>query len=147
MSSHNDIYGNTGLLFGKGPKKNKTKEGDIEFEPPTVNTIIPLHFSTTSDHQEHKPPRNSKSDMFWLVRRYPSSILPSNHHGVKEECNWGNVKFLIPDAVEWVTYWNSKFIYVYMHPFSLRRFTLEAVEWIDPIIIDFSTDIRFSCNK
>lgn len=52
MSSSTVAPQNFCLLFDGGPKKNKTKEIDIESEPPTVNTIILLHLSTTSDLQK-----------------------------------------------------------------------------------------------
>ncbi|XP_070035117.1 uncharacterized protein [Nicotiana tomentosiformis] len=40
------FFGNTSLLFGEGPKKNKEKEVEVDSEPPTVNTIIPHHLNT-----------------------------------------------------------------------------------------------------
>lgn len=53
--SYTASFVNTRLLFSRGPEKNKTKEANVESDPPIVNTITLLHLSTTNDLQEKKP--------------------------------------------------------------------------------------------
>nr|XP_009767834.1 PREDICTED: transcription factor MYB108-like [Nicotiana sylvestris] len=67
LHSSTASFRNSGLLFGGGPKINKDKESDVDYEPPTINTIIPKHMNTVNDFQE--------------------KVLGGNHHGFKAWTN------------------------------------------------------------
>lgn len=112
MSSYTAIPKNTGSLFGGGPKKRKTKEVEVDNEPPTITFIIPVNFNTIADLQEQKASVDTTNARFWPVCLFPSSICASHISIVKEDCNRPNLEIFAPEEVDRITFSKADFTFL-----------------------------------